>query len=142
MTEAESPTALFEETTDQIQKATESFLEMQRDMYGKWAKMLPGMNASPDWSAVKQTLKKDWAATASELMHKHREQIDHMYQTGIESLEKAFRVTEAESPEDFRERYDSLCRNSLDLMKSTAENQLQQLQEAVNKWIDLCQVKH
>ena len=140
MTEAESPTDLFEETTDQMHKATESYLDMQREMVGKWATMLPAMTASSDWLAVKQTLKKDWAATASELMHKHREQIDHLYQAGIESLEEALRVTEAESPDDFRERYDSLCRSSLNRMKSTCETQLQQIQEAVEKWIDLYQI--
>ena len=140
-TETEPSTTPFEETINNMRKATESALDSQRELYDKWAKMWPGMIASSDWTSQKHKFKQDWTALSTELLHRHRELVDQKYRAGIESLEEALRVSEAENPEDFRDRLESLCRKTLDLMKSTSETQMNQFQEAVSKWIDVCQMK-
>jgi hypothetical protein len=149
MATATEPTAkLFEQTFDSFRQATESALKMQQEMYGQWAKMwptgmpIPGTDPSSNAGMFNaQKIQQDWATAMAELMHKHREMLDRQYRSGIESLEEAFRAVSAENPDEMRGRCESLCRNALELIKETSESQLQQFQDAMNKWIDLCQTK-
>lgn len=141
-TAAESTATLFEETFDSLRKATESALQTQQEMYGKWAKIWPGM-AMPqnDLTARARKFQTDWSGTITEMMQKHRELIDQQYRTGIESLEEAFRVAALDNPEELREGCEALCRKTLDLMKAASEKQMQQFQEAMEKWVEACQMK-
>jgi hypothetical protein len=141
-TATESPTALFEQTSENIGKALESMLEMQREMFSQAAKMMPGL-AQPqgDWTQRIQRFQKDWAGTATDLMRKNREIWDQQYRAGIESLEEAFRVPSSKDPLELRDHLELFFRKSMDLVKATSEMQMRQFQEAVQKWAELFQTK-
>ncbi|EMI15564.1 hypothetical protein RMSM_07509 [Rhodopirellula maiorica SM1] len=144
MATASEPTSkLFEQAFDSFRKATQSALQMQQESYGQYAKLwsagFPGADTA--WNSKTQNVQQEWANTVTDLMQKHRAMLDQQYRAGIKSLEEAFRVAESENPEQLRERCESLCRSALDLMKETSETQMQQFQEAMNKWIQVCQTK-
>jgi hypothetical protein len=141
-TATESATHLFEETFGSMRKATESALQLQQQMYGQWATMWPGLaQSNTDWSANLKKLQKDWAAMVTEMMRKHRTILDQQYRAGIESFEEGFRLASAKDPAEFRDRCEALCRSALDLVKESSETQVRQFQEAMNKWVELCQAK-
>jgi hypothetical protein len=141
-TATESATNLYEETFGSLRKATESALQFQQQMYSKWSTMCPGLGQSnTDWNTNLKKLQKDWATMTTEVMRKHRAVLDQQYRSGIESLEEAFRLASAKDPAEFRDRCEALCRSALDLMKESSESQMRQFQEAMNKWVELCQTK-
>jgi hypothetical protein len=133
---------LFEQSFNSVRKATEAALQMQQEVYSQWARMWPGFApAQNEWSASAQKFQRDWGNAVTEIMRKHQSMLDQQYRAGIKSLEEAFHAAESKDPEEMRDRYQSLCRNALDLLKETSESQIRQFQEATNKWIELCQVK-
>ena len=140
-TATESISTLFEESFDKMRKASETALQMQQELYGSWAKNWPTLATPKDeWSQRREQFKKEWSGMVVDLMKKQRSLLDEQYQSSSESLEEAFRVAESETPEQLREGCESLCRKALDLMQSTAEKQIKQVQDAMTQWVEVCQV--
>ena len=142
-TATESATNLFEATFNNLRQALESAVQLQQEMYKEWARLWPGLvQSTVDWNANIRKWQKEWATRTTGAMRKHLELVDHQYRVGIESLEAAFQVAAAKDPEEFRERCEALCRQALNLVKETSETQTRQFQEAMNKWVESCQMKH
>ena len=140
-TATEASSTLFEETLGNMRKASESALKMQQEAFLKWAKLWPGPNRSQsDWAARTKKFQSEWTGTVTELLQKHRETLDQQYAAGIESLGEAFQLAAWENPEEFRERCESFSRKTLDLMKTSSDQQMEQFKESMNKWVDTCRM--
>ena len=84
-----------------------------------------------------QKFQKDWSKTFTELMNKHRKLLDDQYRVAIDGLKEAFRVVEATDPQEYRERCETLCRKSVEMMREVGELQMKETQDALNRWAAL-----
>jgi len=137
-TETESISSAFEQVFDNLRKTTQSALEMQQDLFRQWGTRWPGFPSSQnDWLERIQKFQQEWAETVTDLAKKHRQALDDQYRVGLESLEEAFHVAESTDPMEYRKRCEQLCRKSLECLKESAELQMRESQEAMNKWLQL-----
>ncbi len=129
---------VFEEVFGNIRKAAEANLKMQQEMFRQLTTLWPGMpTPQTAWMDKIKNFHKEWSHTISELAHKHREAVDRQYQTALDSLEAALRVSESTNPEEFRRRSEQLCRKTLDCMREMSETQVREFQQAMTKWTEL-----
>jgi hypothetical protein len=141
-TATESATTPFEQMFENVGKAAESAIKMQQDLFDQWTKMWPGpAQAKADWAARAQKFQKEWASTISELLRKQQSVWDEQYRAGIESFEETFQLASSKDPAELRERCESLFRKTMDTIKAMSEMQARHFQEAMQKWVELCQTK-
>jgi len=137
-TQSESVTGAFEQVFENVRKAAETGLKVQKELYQLWAKSWPGpLPPQSPWRDQVQKFQKNWSTTVVDLVAKHRDVIDEQYQAGVDALKDAFSVAEASNPEEFRKRAEELCRKSLDYYKTVAEAQVKEFQDATTKWMDM-----
>ena len=134
----DTSTHVYEEVLDNMKKAAEANLKMQQDVFQQWTKMWPGF-PSPQtmWIDKMRDFQRQWANTISDLARKHRDTFDRQYQAALESLEEALRLGETSNPEEFRKRTEQLCRKALDCIREVSEAQMNEFQDAMNKWSEL-----
>ena len=135
---------MFDQVFDNFRKATESTLQAQQDLFRQWMSQWPMFpvtpTASPSAAGITdqvRNLQKQWADSVTALMTRHCEALDAQYRAGIQTIEDALRTTEAKSPEEFRKLTEDLWRKSFEVLRQTIENQIRDLQAAVEKWSEL-----
>jgi hypothetical protein len=140
---------MFDQVFDNFRKATESTLQAQQDLFRQWMShwpMFPIAPTSPSGatgvSEQVRSFQKQWTDSVTALMTRHCEALDAQYRAGIKTIEDALRTTEAKSPEEFRKLTEELWRKSFEVLKQTIENQIRDLQAAVEKWSDLMTQKN
>jgi hypothetical protein len=137
-TETKSVKSLFEEVFENVQKTAQANVEMQQELFRKWAAGWPSFpQPQTAWVEKTRQFQKDWAKTVKELLNKHREVFDERYQLAVDSLDEAFRVAQSSDPQEYAKRCEALCRKTLDVWRETSELQAKELQTALNKWIEL-----
>lgn len=134
----DSANQVFEQVVDTFRKTAEATLSAQKDLFQQWQSTWAGsVQPQLPWLQQFRDFQKTWSDTTLELLRKHRDSLDQQYQAGIDALEEAFRVSEAEDPEEFRKRAEQLCRRNLDSLKEVSEAQMSELQDATAKWIEM-----
>jgi hypothetical protein len=129
---------VFEQAVDAFRKTADATLKAQKDFYQQWQNSFSGtIQPQTFWLEPFRQFQQTWSSTTLELLRKHRESLDQQYQAGIDAIEEAFRVSEADDPEEFRRRAEQLCRKNLDCLKEISEAQLSEFQEATAKWVDM-----
>jgi hypothetical protein len=129
---------MFDQVFDSMRKATESTLQMQKELYARWASFWPGLpGLQPDWAAEAQKLQKRWAETVGELAKKQRASLEEQFQIGLRGLEGAFGVAEVKDVEDLRKKSLELWQKSFDCLRQMQEAQLRDFQHAVSAWTQL-----
>jgi len=124
---------MFDQLFETFRKASESSLQLQQDFFKQWLQTAPFANGSGgDWSHVA----KRWQEQTSEALNKHRALIDSSYRSGIDVIEQAFRVSEARSPEDYRQLVEDLWRKLTDGFKVQTETQARDFQSATEQWLN------
>ncbi len=135
MSKADNGNQMFEDVFQSVQKAAETGLKLQQEVFQQWASMWPGAPSSqPAWVDKMQKLQKQWCETVSGLAAKHREVLDQQYQAAVESLDAALKVTESTNPEEFRRRSEQFCRKTVDCMKEISETQAREFQDSAAEW--------
>jgi hypothetical protein len=138
MTATKETHSMFEDVFQNIRKAAEANLKLQQEAMQQWTGLWPGMPTSqPAWVDKVQKFQKQWTETVSELVTKHREVLDQQYQAAVESLDAAFKVSEASTPEEFRRRSEQFCRKAVDCLKEITESQVKEFQDSAAKWTQL-----
>lgn len=131
-------TNAYEEVLGNMRKAAEANLKMQQDLFQQWTRLWPGIpNPQSMWIDKMRDFQRQWSNTVSDLAHKHRDVVNRQYQSALESLEEALRLTEASNPEEFRRRSELLCRKTLETMREISETQIKEFQDAMLKWSEL-----
>jgi hypothetical protein len=140
---------MFDQVFDNFRKATESTLQAQQDLFRQWMSHWPMFPIAPTApsgatgvSEQVRSFQKQWTDSVTALMTRHCEALDAQYRAGIKTIEDALRTTEAKSPEEFRKLTEELWRKSFEVLKQTIENQIRDLQAAVEKWSDLMTQKN
>lgn len=127
----------FDEIFQNLRKAAETSLKMQQEILGQWTTLFPTAGSQAPWVERIQDFRKQWNETVSDLARRHRQTIDKQYQAAVDSLDAALRMGEATSVEEYRRRFEQLCRKTIDCLREVSETQVTEFQEAVSKWTDL-----
>jgi exonuclease VII large subunit len=129
---------VYDDVFQNLRKAAETNLKMQQEVFKQWGAMWPGFPSPQSvWLDKVRDFQHQWATTVSDLARKHRDVLDRQYQAALESLEEALRVTESSNPEEFRARTEQLVRKTLDCVREVSETQMNEIQEAMNRWSEL-----
>ncbi|MCA9187415.1 MAG: hypothetical protein R3E01_26655 [Pirellulaceae bacterium] len=129
---------VVEEAFQNINKAAEAGLKMQQEMLRQWTSMWPAIPTPQTVVTDKvRDFQKQWSNAVSDISRKHRDVIDRQYQAAVESLDAALRVGESTTPEEYRRRFEQLCRKTLECMRESTETQLKEFQDVVTKWTEL-----
>jgi hypothetical protein len=129
---------MFDQVFDNLRKAAELNLQMQQEMFKKWASLWPGQPVSPTaWTEQPQKLQKKWADFVGEVLKEQRAALEAEFSAGLKNLEDAFRLAEAKDPEELRLKTIELWHMTFEHLQKTFETQLCDFQTAINKWTDL-----
>lgn len=131
-------THVYEDVFQNLRKAAEANLKMQKDILHQWAALWPGVPQTESaWLDKIRDFQKQWANTVSELAHSHRQTIDRQYDAALESLDEVLRFGESTNVEELRDRTEQLYRKTLECVREVSEIQLKEFQDAVTKFGEL-----
>jgi len=117
---------MFDLLFESFRKASESSMQVPMDIIKNLTQQLPtASGAGMEWS---KTFQKRWAEFAIESLNKHRESLDSTYRTGIQLIEKTFRVSDVRSSADYQKIVEELWAKLLDVFKEQSETQVRELQ--------------
>lgn len=129
---------MFEEVFENLRKATDSTIQVQQELFKKWASLWPGVPMAPTaWSEPVQKIQKKWAEIVNELVKKQREALETQFSAGLRNIEEAFHLAEVKNPEELRSKTVELWRKSFECLRQTYEAQIRDFQTAVTKWAEL-----
>jgi hypothetical protein len=147
---------MFDMILENYRKATESTMKLQQDvlrnltmqwpqMFGAQTFGLPSMGGPASGSAMPgaawleqlSDAQKKWVETVTDMLNKHLESLDAQYRAGIETIEEAFKVSEAKDPQQFRRLTEELWKKSFECLKSVAESQTRDVQAAMQKFYEV-----
>jgi len=127
----------FEQVFENFRKTTEATVQMQQELFRQWTAFWPGFPKPQPWTEQFQKFQKEWSQALSGLTHKYQESWERQYKASMDSLEKAFQLTEAKDAEEFRQKMMELWQKSFDCLKDVAQTQMRNFQAAVEKWMEL-----
>lgn len=129
---------VYEAVFDNMKKAADANLKLQQELFHQWSSLWPGLPLPQStWTDKVKDAQHQWVRTITELARQHRDTFDKQYQATLASLEEALKLTEATTPEEFRQQTEQICRKTLDCMREVSEAQMHEFQEAMKKWSDL-----
>jgi 2-succinyl-5-enolpyruvyl-6-hydroxy-3-cyclohexene-1-carboxylate synthase len=129
---------MFDQVFTNLQKATESSVKMQQEMFRQWFEAFPSASAGAPISNdfVGQWLKK-WEETSAEMLKQQKDLVDRNYEAGIQALEDMFHVAESKSPQEYQEKVTELYRKSFESLRQLTESQMNEFKAAAEKWSKL-----
>jgi hypothetical protein len=121
---------MFEQLFDTYRKTSESWLQMQQDMFRNAAQqwMTPSQNAANPATEWGRGFQKRFLELAVEVLNRHRESLDATYKSGIEMLQQLSRVSESKSAEEYRRGLEDLWRKWFESVKTQSESQFRNVQ--------------
>ncbi len=127
---------MFDKVFESFRKAAESSLRMQQDLFRQWGQYSPaagpnGFGVPPEWS---ESVPKRWLESMTEMMNTHRAFLDSIYKSSIQLMEQTFRLSGAQSPEDYQRVTEDLWRKMSESFKEQTEIQLREFQKAAERW--------
>jgi hypothetical protein len=129
---------MFDMIFEGLRKAQESSLQAQQEIFKQWTQgwtAAPGAGgASAEWSRGFQKRTTDLTL---EMLNKHREALDAAYRSGIQVIEQAFRLSEADSPDAARRMVEDLWRKLLEISKDQSETQFREVQKWAEKSFEM-----
>jgi hypothetical protein len=129
---------MFEPVFESLRKATDQTMQMQQEMFRKWATLWPPMPAAPPvWGEQMQKFQKKWAEMVEETLKKQREALEAQFSSGLKNMEAAFKLGEAKDVEELRAKTVELWQKTFECLRQAFEGQMRDFQAAVNKWAEL-----
>jgi hypothetical protein len=136
--QTEFVTSAFDQVFENFRKATESTLQVQQELFRRWASFTPPFpKIEPSWAEQFQKFHKEWTQATAELTRKYLETLDHQYKAGVDSLGSAFQLGEIQDPAELRQKMLELWHKGLDCLKELAEAQMRSFQAGIDKWLEL-----
>jgi hypothetical protein len=96
---------------------------------------VPGLN--PAVLEQARTFQKQWTAAVTETLKKQTQALDSHFKAGVKTIEEAFKVSEAKSPQEARKVIEELWKSSFDYVKEALEIQVKEFTVLSNKWLEL-----
>lgn len=128
---------MFNAVFESLRKATDVTMQMQQDLFKKWASFWPGVVSPAAWGDQAQKIPRKWAETVAEMVKKQNEALEAQFQVGLRNIEEAFQLAQVKDPEELRTRTQELWQKSFDCLRQTFEAQVREFQAAMSKWTEL-----
>ena len=127
---------MFEPVFESLKKATDATVKMQQELFHKWTALFPALPMVP---AAYEPLKfqKRCVEVIGEVTRKQRESLEAQFNSGVKTVEEAFRLCEAKDPEELRTRTVELWEKTFDSLRRVYDAQARDFQTAVVKWGEL-----
>ena len=132
---------MYDQLFETFRKSSESWLQMQQDMFKNVAQQFmttPPSTAgmASDWN---RNFQKRWLELAVEILNKHRESLDSTYKSLINMIEQTSRMSEAKSSDEVRRGVEDLWRKWFENVKSQSETQFRDVQNWAGKSLEIVQ---
>jgi hypothetical protein len=128
---------MFDQIFDSFRKATEINVQMQQELFKRWAALWPTAAAPPAGTDLAQAFPKKWAETVNELVKRQHDTQQEMFAAGIKQMEDVFQLAEAKDVEALRTKTLELWQKSFQFMQHAYEAQFRDFQTAVTKWSEM-----
>lgn len=129
---------MYDQVLENLNKATESAIQIQQEMFRNWTNFWPTAPTSPsNWTDQIKGFQKKWAETYTDLMKKQRQMLETQFNGGLKGIEEAFKMTSARNPEELRTKMIEYWQKSFECLRQLAESQMQAFQSALAKWTEL-----
>lgn len=129
---------MFEQVYENLNKATDSTVRMQQEMFKKWLDMWSAAPATPaNWPNQIQEFQKKWGQTVEELVKQQRESTEAQFKAGLENIENAFKLAETKDIEELRKKTLELWKKSFESMRAIYEHQFKDFEKTIGKWTEL-----
>jgi len=129
---------MFEQVFESLRTATTTSIQMQQEMFNKWASFWPGVASfAAGGTDQVQKAKKKWVELTTDMVKKQRETLEAQFNAGLKHIEESFRLAKAKDPEELRAKTVELWQKSVECMRQMYEAQLRDFQGAVVKWTEL-----
>jgi hypothetical protein len=129
---------MFEPVFETFKKATETTLQMQQEMFKKWAAFWPNVPVPPPvWGEQVQKFQKQWAELYEETARKRRETLEAQFKVGLKSIEDAFNLAHAKDPEELRAKTIELWQNVFEALRQAYESQVHDFQAVISRWTEM-----
>ncbi len=125
---------MFEQVFENLQKATESSMKMQQEMFQKWVEGFPkATSAMPSTPDVFGDWRKQWEESAVHILKRQKELVDENYEAGIKALNDIFAVSESKNPQEYQQKVMELYQKSFESIRQLSESQLAEFKAAAEK---------
>jgi hypothetical protein len=128
---------MFEQVFENLKTATEANIQLQQEMFKKWASTWPCLPSVPNGGDRFVKFQKKWAEFMTEIVQKQREVLEAQFAAGMKNIEEAFRLSEVKDPEELRIKTVELWQKAFECMRKLYEGQMHDFQAAVVKWTEL-----
>jgi len=132
---------MFDQVFEGFRKASESSILAQQELLKQWAEQWPAASLSAAGSAFERNsqMQRRWVESAAQSLNKHREVFEALCRAGITIAEQTAHITDAKSPDDYRQRVEQVWRKVVDTMKASSEAQLEQFKKFSDAWLEAAQ---
>ena len=129
---------------DQLRKTTDSIIQLQQELFRQWIRhwsplagaTTPEAPAAPGSTAPGPAPQGQWADALSDLLNRHRENLDNAYRAGISAIEDAYRIAEAKDPTQLLTLTGALWWRAFATLRTAAESQVRDLQAAAENFLE------
>jgi hypothetical protein len=125
---------MFKTVVENFRQATEATVLLQQEMFKKWLSLWPAMPSAASWGEQAKDFQKKWAETVTDLVKRQAELTETQFKAGLANIEKAFKLAESKTPEDFRAKSLELWQQCFDNLRIVNEAQLRGFQAVMEKW--------
>lgn len=133
--------AMYEQMFETYRKTSESWLQMQQDMFRnivqQWLATPPSTaGAATDWN---RNVQKRWIDLALEVLNRHRESLDTTYRSLIQLVEQTSKMSDVKSSDEYRRVVEEAWRKWFETVKSQSETQFRDVQNWAGKSMEIVQ---
>ncbi|MCA9213709.1 MAG: hypothetical protein KDB27_11615 [Planctomycetales bacterium] len=133
---------MFDQVFENLQKATESSIKMQQDLFKNWMAAFPQAPtaAVPAPTDAIELWRHKWEELMADSLKRQKELVDKNYDAATKALESIFAVEDAKSPQDYQQKVTELYRQSFESLRQLSEAQMRDFKTATEKWLELMSV--
>ncbi|MCA9055379.1 MAG: hypothetical protein KDA75_16170 [Planctomycetaceae bacterium] len=128
---------MFDQVLENLQKATESSIKLQQEMFQKWSEAIPGASVSGAAGDSFTQWRKKLEQFSSETLKRQKEMVDKNYDAGIEAIEGIFQVADAKDPQELQQKVTELYKTSFESLRKLSESQMCEFKAASEKLMEL-----
>jgi hypothetical protein len=132
---------MYDQMFETYRKSSESWLQMQQDMFRNVAQQWLTTPPSTAGMATDfhRNVQKRWMELAIEILNRHRESLDTTYRSLIQLVEQTSKMSEVKSSDEYRRGVEEMWRNWFETVKSQSETQFRDVQTWAGKSLEIVQ---
>jgi hypothetical protein len=132
---------MYEQIFETYRKSSESWLQMQQDMFRNVAQQWLTTPPSTAGMATDfhRNVQKRWMELAIEILNRHRESLDTTYRSLIQLVEQTSKMSDVKSSDEYRRVVEEAWRKWFETVKSQSETQFRDVQNWAGKSMEIVQ---